>query len=397
MNSDGNLNYRDQLDNDADGVGDIADLDDDNDGVPDASDNCPCVANADQKDSDGDGIGDVCDPLNDTDGDGDGIPDGPLDAGLFAKARLAKGLWSTGTTHFIVRIDALGRAFQNEFTQIMTDAAILNAADWATKKFEDYNGIGDDPATAAYQVPADLAGGKSVPITLAVIPKILWNAFGDPDPIQWMNNRIGNPNLELAQHGTYHANLTPYGDWASMPDRNYYSAEMCGFSVYEMFQYLRIGKRTLLGDYLVDPWIVQSGATSSSAKVNWLIAANPLVTFIPPFDASDTNAREAVARLGYVAYSASAYEENNLLMSPEGSHMEQFDQFGMFHASADLQVNPQNVADYAAYLDSITQMGHLNTWLIEEVEWATRYCNDTPRLDPVPQCPRRHQPREQQG
>jgi hypothetical protein len=387
MNTDGSWNYRDQLDNDSDGVGDPADADDDNDSVPDLTDNCPCVANLDQTDSDGDGVGDACDPLNDNDSDGDGIPDGPLNPTLFAKAQRAKGIWSRGTTHFIVRIDALGRQFQNEFTQTMADAAILTPQDWATKKFENYNGIGDDPATAGYQVPSDLAGGKNVPVTLAVIPKILWNAFGDPDPIQWMNNRIGNPNLELAQHGTYHANLTPYGDWASMPDRNWYSSEMSGFTFDEMFQYLRIGKRTLLGDYLIDPWIVQSGATSSSPKVNWALAANPLISFVPPFDASDAVAREAVARLGYVAFSASYYEETNPICTPEGSHHEQFDQFGVFHASADLQVNPRDTADYAAYLDSITQVGQLNTWLIEEVEWSSRYCNDTPRLDPCASAP----------
>ncbi len=49
--------------------------DSDSDGVPDPSDNCPSIANADQLDTDADGIGDVCDsfpndPDNDIDGDG---------------------------------------------------------------------------------------------------------------------------------------------------------------------------------------------------------------------------------------------------------------------------------------------------------------------------------------
>ena len=54
----------------------------DGDGVPNATDNCPCMANANQADSDHDGIGDVCDncpvrynPLQE-DGDGDGVGDG---------------------------------------------------------------------------------------------------------------------------------------------------------------------------------------------------------------------------------------------------------------------------------------------------------------------------------
>jgi hypothetical protein len=383
MNVDGGINYLDQLDNDADGIGDPADPDDDNDGIIDELDNAPWVANPDQLDTDGDGVGDVQDPLNDTDSDGDGVFDGPVDPVLFAHAQQAKAFWSTGATHFIIRIDALGRAFQNEFTQIMTDAGILSPEEWATKKFESYNGIGDDPATSGYQVPADLDGGKNVPITVVVIPKLLWNAFGDPDPILWMNNRIANPNLEIGLHGTYHNNNTPLGDWATMPDRYYYSSEMCGFTVAEMYQFFRIGKRTLLGDYLIDPWIVQGGATASSAKVNWSIAANPLISFAPPFNSSDPNGRAGIAALGFVGFTASIWEENSSIFTPEGSHHEQFDQFGMYHASADLQLDPEDVPN----LHSITQWGQLNTWLIEEVEWSTRYCNDTPRLDPCAAAP----------
>ncbi len=57
----------DQIDTDADGLGDACDDDDDNDGVLDGDDNCPLVHNIDQADSDGDGIGDACE--DDTDGD----------------------------------------------------------------------------------------------------------------------------------------------------------------------------------------------------------------------------------------------------------------------------------------------------------------------------------------
>jgi hypothetical protein len=37
---------------------------------------------------------------------------------------------------------------------------------------------------------------------------------------------------------------------------------------------------------------------------------------------------------------------------------------------------------YADYLEANTQDGQLNTWLIEEVEWSGRPCNDDPRVGP---------------
>jgi hypothetical protein len=383
INDDGGVNYLDQLDNDQDGIGDPADDDDDNDGVLDGVDNSPFVYNPDQTDTDGDGRGDASDPLNNTDSDSDGIFDGPIDPNLYQKAKQAKAIWSNSDTHFIIRIDALGRQFQNEFIQTMTDAAILTPEEWELNKNYSYNGIGDEPATIGYQVPTDLAGGKSTPITLVVIPRRLWNAFGDPDPIRWINDRLSNPNLEIGQHGTYHANNVLKGDWAAMPDRNFYACETCGFTVEEMFQYLRVGKNTLTGNYL-DMWLQDGGADPvASPKVDWTNAANPLISYAPPYNAYDTNSRQATAQFGHAGFSASIYEEGSSIFSPDGNWQEQFDQFGMFHASADQQVNPElkGHATYQQYLNSITQNGQLNTWLIEEVEWSTRYCNDLPRLE----------------
>ena len=52
----------DQLDTDADRLGDACDLDDDNDSVPDDADNCLLVANPEQLDGDADKVGDDCVP-----------------------------------------------------------------------------------------------------------------------------------------------------------------------------------------------------------------------------------------------------------------------------------------------------------------------------------------------
>ena len=393
MNRDGSLNYLDQLDNDFDGVGDVADEDDDNDGIADTADNCPLVPNADQADSDGDGWGDACDPLNDMDTDGDGVSNGPLDEDLWLMAYDAKAQWARHDTHFIIRIDALSRAFQNEFVQTFVDAAILSPEDWEIQKFLNYNGVGDAPATDGYNVPSDLPGGLECPVTLAVIPGLIWNAFGDPDPIDWLNARISNPNLELAQHGTYHTSNTGRGDWAGLTDRNFYSCETCGLTLRENFELLRVGKRTLLGDYGSDFWIQDAGADPATTPfLDWTNAANPLISYIPPYNTSDTLSREAMARLDFLSFSASVAEEFGSLapiFSPEGSHHEQFDQYGMFHASADRQVDPEHPEGmtYLEFLESITQWGSLNTWLIEEVEWSTRYCNDLDRLVDCPAAP----------
>jgi hypothetical protein len=380
MNADGGINRFDQLDNDHDGIGDPADDDDDNDTVLDVADNCVFTPNENQDDFDQDGRGDACDPLNDSDMDGDGITDGPLDLGLAVKALEAKATWAQDDTHIIIRIDALSRVFQNEFVQTMLDGATLTPDEWETKKFENYNGIGDAPAVPDYQVPEDLDGGMDTPITVVVIPRLIFDAFGDPDPIEWINMRNANLNLEIAQHGTYHADNTLLGDWADQVDRNFYSCETCGFSVAAMYQYLRVGTRTLLGEYDVDPWIL---AEPGAPYIDWTTAANPMISYAPPFNTSDADSRDASSQLLAVGFSASVYEENSSIFTPEGSHQEDFDQFGMFHASAHLEVDPEDVD----ILDSILMPGTLNTWLIEEVSWSTRYCNDLPRLEPCADAP----------
>lgn len=396
MNTDGAVNARDQLDNDFDTVlgdpenpatwqrlGDPADTDDDNDGVADASDDCPFIAGP-QGDADGDGIGDACDPLDSTDSDNDGVPDGPLPGDPGYDAALAAAiLWSQGNTHFVIRIDALGRFFQNEFTGLLADAAISSDATWPASCQGMYTpGTDPDPGCAT------LGGGKGVPVTVVTIPRLLWS---DPEVIAWINGRNDNPLFELGQHGTYHASNTTAGDWASDPNKNFFSCEFCGMTLAENLQLVRAGQDTLLGNY-GNAWLQDGGATAGSPKIDWSASARELLSYSPPFNADDTLGREAVSMLGFRAYSSSVFEEGEQgtigqYFTPEGSHHEQFDQFGVFHASADLELAPPDTtgdtydpADYEAYLQANTDDGGLTTWLIEEVEWSGRPCNNDDRL-----------------
>lgn len=407
MNTDGSINAADQLDNDFDTVlgnpedsttwqrlGDPADSDDDNDGIADEEDNCPLTANADQADRDfGEETlvrGDACDPLDDRDEDGDGVPTGPRPGDpLHELSRAAAATWSEGDTHFVIRIDALGRIFQNEFTQLMTDAAILTPSEWDEKCWENY-GAGDPPEQCGTGEGTDqqtltLEGGKEVPISLVTIPRLLWT---DPPVIDWINDRNASPRFDLAQHATYHASNTMLGDWKDDANRNFFSCELCGFTIAEGEQLLQVGKDTLLGNY-DNKWLVDSGAVSGSPKIDWTDAAIPLLSYAPPFNADDPNGRAAAAALGFRAYSSSVFEENSTIFTPEGSHFEEFDQFGMFHASADVELDPPDTDNgsydreaYTQFLQDNTEPGGLNTWLIEEVEWSGRPCNDDPRVGP---------------
>jgi VCBS repeat protein len=415
MNSDGSVNYRDQLDNDFDSalgdpedqstwsrLGDPADPDDDNDGVLDGPDNCAFSANPAQANADADLFGDACDPLDDRDADSDGVPTGPLpDEVGYAAANAAAVKWSTGSTKFVLRIDALSRIFQNEFTQLMTDAATLAPDDWAVKCWENYGPGGGDPpdpcgtGEGTAEQTLTLPGGKEVPIALVVIPRQLWT---DGPVIAWINDRFQSERLEVGQHGTDHPNNVPVSDWKDDPARNWLSCETCGLSEAEVFQLLRLGRNMLTGDYAADKWVGERGATASSAKVDWSLAAHQLLSYAAPFNASDETARKAMAQLGLKAFSASRFEEDGStsygsIFTPGGVNKhEQFDEWGMFHVSADRQVDPPDDligdgdysdgdrAEYEAFLGSITQPGGLNTWLIEEVEWSGRACNDKERL-----------------
>jgi hypothetical protein len=144
MNTDGGINRLDQLDNDHDGVGDPADADDDDDGVPDVSDNCVFsrtpIRSTRQR-----WPRRRLRPLNDADADGDGVLDGPVAPGT--RAARSQARWSRSGTRFIVRMDALGRVFQNGSCK-RSWTPRFSLPPIGTRRVENYNGIGDDPAVA---------------------------------------------------------------------------------------------------------------------------------------------------------------------------------------------------------------------------------------------------------
>jgi hypothetical protein len=146
----------------------------------------------------------------------------------------------------------------------------------------------------------------------------------------------------------------------------------------ENFELLKIGKDTLLGNYDNKSITETTPAPGAGApKIDWSGAAHPLLTYVAPYDTSDTTSRQAMAQLGYRAFSASSYEESGTLapyLSPEGSHMYAFDQFGAFHASAYQQVSPGDVNNLQHIVD--TEGGNLHVWLIEEVDWSGHDASD---------------------
>lgn len=373
LNGDGALNGADQMDLDGDGVGSVwdevtgsllGDPDADGDGFPNQVDNLPFVPNPLQLDRDGDGIGEaegpwplfvLGDPLDNRDPDGDGIPNGPFDPALADRYEEAKRRLMMGETPIMLRIDALGRWWQAEFTQTLADSVYMDPATFAAEYPKNWDGTYG--SGGAYSPPAGLAGGAELPLSLMLIPKMLWT---DPTVVGYLTARLPYPLFELGQHGTYHAAIQPPGEPSS---------EMNGYDPLEMFVYMRVGQDTMLGNY--DAATDYLSATAGDPAIDWTAAAQPLLSFAPPYDEFDRAAARGTAQLGYAAFTSDIWVEASD-RTDMADHTDTFDPFGMLHAAANFMPYAtvpawSSAPDYETYILENIRPGEANVILLEEV------------------------------
>jgi hypothetical protein len=255
--------------------------DSDGDGLSDPVDDCPALVNpADMKldrdnpvqiDTDGDGAGDPCDPDDDGDGvadevdlcplspdpaqldvDGDGRGDacdprddrpGSPGIGSYEWRQANAMLWGRSPV-IVLRADALSIGFRSQIAFAL----------------------------------AREATSRGIAFSMAVIP---WNAerLAASTSAAFLGEMGRDPRFEVVQHGTYHACMYTAG---SGPEYD------CGMDAARSFSLMRVGKDAL--ETAVD----RSGAT------------HPLAGFIPPEDAYDDAALDAISALGY-RYVASSF------------------------------------------------------------------------------------------
>lgn len=226
-----------QIDTDGDGAGDACDPDVDGDGVDDVGDNCVLAVNTSQGDADGDGRGDACDPRDDRPGH-PGI-------GSYEWQMADKMLWGRRPV-ITMRADAMSIGYRQGIAEALTNEALSR----------------------------DLA------FTLAIIP---WDKdrFVGTRAAAFLRSVVGDPNLEAAQHGTYHTCVyTGHPPTGSEFD--------CGMDANQSFNLMRVGLESM------------------QAAVGAIAVAQPFSGFVPPADGYDDAASEATRSLGY-RYLASAY------------------------------------------------------------------------------------------
>jgi hypothetical protein len=270
-----------QLDTDGDGVGDACDGDLDEDGTDNDVDTCLYTPDPGQSDADLDGRGDACDPRDDRPdhpglgsyecGDAcdprDDRPDHP-GLGSYEWEMADKMQWGRSPV-IVMRADAMSRGYRQEIAERLTTEALE----------------------------------RDLEFTLAVIP---WDdaRFRSGPGDEFLRAVGEDPNFEAVQHGTYHACVDVDG---SLSDPAEFGST-CGMDEGESFNLMRVGRQTMAG------------------VLGEIDASHELTGFVPPADAYNDAAVEAMAASGY-RYLASAYYN----YGARGDDLFHVDERGMVH------------------------------------------------------------------
>ncbi|WP_448095649.1 FIMAH domain-containing protein [Ornithinimicrobium sp. W1665] len=129
--------------------------------------------------------------------------------------------------------------------------------------------------------------GRDLGFSLALIPWDERRLDGSSTP-EFLDTVIADPNFELVHHGTYHTCVyTPY-----LEEHGPTAAEFdCGMPVSQSVALLRVGMDAIAG------------------TVDLAAASHALTGFIPPTDAFDDAAQEAIQAVGYSYVSSAWYAE----------------------------------------------------------------------------------------
>ena len=280
--------------------------DSDGDGTPDSFDNCRAVSNPAsikldrdnpvQVDTDGDGLGDACDD----DVDGDGVLDGTDVCVLASDPEQADADGDERGDACDPRDDRPGHPGVGSYEWEMAEKlewgrkpAIVMRADAMSRGYRQE--IAERLTTEALE--------RDMAFSLAVIP---WDEarFRSGPGDDFLREVADDPNFEAVQHGTYHACVDVDG---VITDPAEFGAT-CGMDAAESFNVMRVGRNTL---------------ASVLAEVD---ASQPLTGFVPPADAFNAGAREAMTSLGYRYLASAHYNYRHL-----GDGMYHTDDEGLVH------------------------------------------------------------------